>query len=171
MKRNPKLFRKRFQRWKNGEQVYNAGIPDDEGSIDDVVITPDKEYNDFLNTLPMNQRMTPESEYTTHRYWELNEKPKTFEESKRKRMYSLQDDYDDNGKFIGRSWHGNSVMITPSGDYEWMKPKHHSTANAELDWYNSKDGSEFRKQYELVDDVNRPGFYKYRRRVQLPVIE
>lgn len=159
MRKDPTKFRERFQRWKNGEQVYDAGLPYDKGSMDDVVITPDKEYNAFINTLPMNQRMTPESEYTTHRYWELNGKPKTFEEAKSRNMYSLEKD---------GTWHAKSIQLTPSGDYEWMKPKRHPTAYKELDWYNSKEGSEFRKQYKLVDDVNRPGFYKYQRRIQLP---
>lgn len=156
MRKDPTQFRQRFQRWKNGEQVYNNGIPTE---MDPVVITPDSQYNSFLNTLPLNQRLTPESEYSTHRYWELNNKPSDFDEAKNKGMYSLEDD---------GLYHSHSVQLTNTGDYEWMKPKHHSTAHMELDWYNSKEGADFKKQYELIDDKNRPGFYKYEKRVKLP---
>lgn len=27
MRKDPTQFRQRFQRWKNGEQVYDAGLP------------------------------------------------------------------------------------------------------------------------------------------------
>ena len=36
------------------------------------------EYHKFLETLPRNQRLTPESEYHTYRYWQLHNKPKNF---------------------------------------------------------------------------------------------
>lgn len=130
--------------------------------MDPVVITPDSQYNSFLNTLPLNQRLTQEEEYSTHRYWELNDKPSDFNEAKNIGMYSLEDD---------GTYHANSVQLTKSGDYEWMKPKHHSTAHMELDWYNSAEGADFKKQYRLVDDENRPGFYKYEKRVKLPKYE
>jgi len=67
----------------NGEKVYDAGkalpgykdgkdtekIYAPNNQLEDVVITPDRQYNQYLNTLPLNQRMTPESEYSSHRYW------------------------------------------------------------------------------------------------------
>ena len=77
MKRNSRDFKDRFRRWKNGEQVYDGG------RIKEVIVTPDNQYNQFLNTLPDNQKYTPEYEYRTHRYWELNDKPKDFAEGKR----------------------------------------------------------------------------------------
>jgi hypothetical protein len=36
-----------------------------------------------------------------------------------------------------------------TGIYEFMKSKHHSTINKELDWYNSKEGKDFRNNYNL----------------------
>lgn len=51
-------FKKRFNRWKKGEKVYEAGR-----KLPEVVITPDEEYNAYLNTLPDNQRLTPNEEY------------------------------------------------------------------------------------------------------------
>lgn len=38
MRRDPKQFRERFQRWKNGEQVYDAGLPKYEMGKDDEAI-------------------------------------------------------------------------------------------------------------------------------------
>jgi hypothetical protein len=36
-----------------------------------------------------------------------------------------------------------------TGIYEFMKSKHHSTINKELDWYKSKGGKDFRNKYDL----------------------
>lgn len=154
MRKDPKEFRERFKRWKAGEKVYEAGR-----TLPEVVITPDKQYNKFLNTLPDNQRLTPEEEYTTHRYWELNDKPKNFEEAINKKMYSFEDD---------KLWHGNSVAYNKNTDnYEFMKPRNHPTVHYETDWYSSDEPNavQFRKEYDLQDDKNRPGFYKYQKRV------
>lgn len=123
----------------------------------EVVITPDYEYNQFLNTLPDNQRLTPENEYSTYRYWRLNDKPKSFEEAIAKDMYSF--DKDDN------LWHGSSVAFNSStGEYEFMKPDSHDTYQKEIDWYNSPAGKNFRKDFMLTKDKNRKGYSKYIRR-------
>ena len=78
MRRDPTEFRKRFALYKQGKSPYKNGRP---AEAPEVVITPDYEYNQFLNTLPDNQRLTPEEEYTTHKYWELHNKPKDFQEA------------------------------------------------------------------------------------------
>ena len=36
--------------------------------LPEIIITPDSEYNEFLNSLPSNQKYTPESEYSTYKY-------------------------------------------------------------------------------------------------------
>lgn len=36
---------------------------------EEVIITPDREYNKYLNTLPDNQRFTPNEEYDSYLYW------------------------------------------------------------------------------------------------------
>lgn len=92
------------------------------------IVTPDKEYSYFLNSLPDNQRFTPESDYSTRRYWELNGKPRDFDEAKRKGMYTL--DPSDG------MYHANSIAWGEDGVGYFMKPRHHDTVGYETDWYN-----------------------------------
>lgn len=51
MRRDPSKFRERFNRWKNGEQVYNAGVPmtDDEYAavMERVAIDNNSEWNKY----------------------------------------------------------------------------------------------------------------------------
>jgi hypothetical protein len=47
-------------------------------------------------------------------------------------------------------WHARSVAENPeTGEIEFMKAWNHPNLNMELDWYNSDDGAEFRKEWEL----------------------
>lgn len=88
------------------------------------------------------------------RYWELNGKPKNFDEAVKKGMYSKEAD----------GWHAHTVWYNPKADeYEFMKSSTHPTLQYELDWYNSNDpeATEFRSQYEL--QKTEP-YYKYVRR-------
>lgn len=118
----------------------------------EVVITPDDDYNIFLNTLPDNLRLTPESDYRNYRSWELHGKPRNFNEGIQEHMYTLQED----------GYHGSSVAYNrETGNYEFLKPKDHPTLNLELDWYNSNDPDavDFRKHYYLDKSTN-PYQYK-----------
>lgn len=137
----------------------------------EVIITPDKEYTYYLNTLPDNQRLTPNNEYDSYLYWKLHGKPKDFKEAYAKGMFNY--DHSDNG------YHANSIAWGKDGIGYFMKPKTHSTVHMETDWFNKglvaeeggwqrpetfqewKDAREFRNSYELVDDPNRPNFYRY----------
>ena len=125
-------FRARFEAYKNGKsvsEIYDAGLPKDNIA-----------FQNFLKTLPDNQKYTSESSYRNRRYWELNGKPKDFSEAIAKGMYSY--DTSDNG------WHANSVALNEStGEYEFMKPNWHNTKMYEDAWYYSKDGEEFRDRY------------------------
>lgn len=132
-----------------------------------------QEYKDFKNSLPKNQRLTPESEYRTYLYWQLWGKPKNFQ-------YTLNHP-DEDGNYMytwddsDRSYHGNSIAWKDGMGY-FIKPKDHPTLKYELDYYNKgliteeggkqrpakgqelKDWQNFKNNYNLVEDGN---FYKY----------
>ena len=114
----------------------------------------------YLQSLPENQRDS--TNYRVRDYWEYNGRPKNFEEAKRKGMFVEQEDFDNSGKSLGKSWHGFTVAENPNtGELEFMKSSTHPTIQKELDWYNSDDGAEFRSQYELV---KTEPYYKYVKR-------
>lgn len=114
----------------------------------------------YLQSLPENQRDS--TNYRVKDYWEYNGRPKDFEEAKRKGMFVEQEDFDDIGKSLGKSWHGFTVAENPNtGELEFMKSSSHPTIQKELDWYNSDDGADFRSQYELV---KTEPYYKYVKR-------
>ena len=136
-RRDPSGFRKRVEAYKNGtpiDEIYDGGY------IKEPVITPDPQYNEYVNSLPDNQRLTPESQYRSHRYWELNDKPKNFAEAIGKGMFEYNTG--DN------SWHANSAAFNKdTGEYEFMKPNWHDTKMYEDAWYYSKEGENFRSKY------------------------
>lgn len=108
----------------------------------------------FVSTLPDNQKPTKDGGFNVKRYWELNGKPKNFDEAIERGMYSQEED----------GWHAHTVQYNPEADeYEFMKSSTHPTLQYELDWYNSNDpeATEFRSQYEL--QKTEP-YYKYVRR-------
>ena len=106
-------------------------------------------YNTFKGTLPNNLRNTPESEYRMHKLWEYNGKPNNFNTALINNVFTLQDD----------GFHAPSVSENPrTGIIEFLKPKNHPTVNMELDWYNSPEAKDFRKQYKL-DTTSNP--YRY----------
>ena len=114
----------------------------------------------YLQSLPENQRDS--TNYRVRDYWEYNGRPRNFEEAKRKGMFVEQEDFDNSGKSLGKSWHSFTVAENPStGELEFMKSSTHPTIQKELDWYNSDDGAEFRSQYELV---KTEPYYKYVKR-------
>jgi hypothetical protein len=137
----------------------------------EVVITPDQEYNLYLNTLPDNQRFTPNDAYDSYLYWKLNGKPRNFREAYDKGMFTW--DSSDN------SYHANSIAFGDDGVGYFMKPKTHDTVGFETDWFNkglvTEEGDaqrpmtpeeraewlNFRSQYNLIDDPDRPNYYRY----------
>ena len=142
-----------------------------EGGETEVVIAPDSEYNQYLNTLPDNQRFTPNDKYDSYLYWKLNGKPKNFQEAIVKGMFNY--DRSDN------SYHANSIAFGDDGIGYFMKPKDHDTVGYELDWFNkgliTEEGGyqrqmtpeerfewlNFRRNYQLLNDPNRPNYYRY----------
>lgn len=106
----------------------------------------DFEY--YLSTLPENQRDS--TNFRVKDYWIFNGKPKDFQEAINKEMFSQQSD----GK-----WHANTIAWNPeTGEGEFMKSPNHETIQKEIDWYNSKDGENFRRQYTLVKSTP---YWKY----------
>lgn len=140
----------------------------------EVIITPDSEYNRYLNTLPDNQRFTPNDKYDSYLYWKLNGKPKDFKEAHDKGMFTY-----DNSDHV---YHANSVAWEDEDTGYFMKPKDHDTVKYELDWFNKglvteeggwqrpetlsewRESKDFRNDYDLLDDSNRPNFYMYKRK-------
>ena len=137
----------------------------------EVIITPDSEYNEYLNTLPDNQRFTPNDEYDSYMYWKLHGKPRDFKEAYNRDMFHY--DHSDN------SYHANSIAWGDDGIGYFMKPKTHPTVGYELDWFNKGlvteegghqrpetpeeklENDKFRKNYMLIDDPVRTNFYRY----------
>ena len=118
----------------------------------------------YLQSLPENQRDS--TNYRVKDYWIFNGRPRDFEEAKRKGMFVEQEDFDDTGKSLGKSWHSFTVAENPNtGELEFMKSSSHPTIQKELDWYNSDDGKYFRSQYELV---KTEPYYKYVKR-KIPI--
>ena len=118
----------------------------------------------YLQSLPENQRDS--TNYRVKDYWIFNGRPRNFEEAKRKGMFVEQEDFDDTGKSLGKSWHSFTVAENPNTDeLEFMKSSSHPTIQKELDWYNSDDGKYFRSQYELV---KTEPYYKYVKR-KIPI--
>ena len=118
----------------------------------------------YLQSLPDNQRDS--TNYRVKDYWIFNGRPSNFEEAKRKGMFVEQEDFDDTGKSLGKSWHSFTVAENPNtGELEFMKSSSHPTIQKELDWYNSDDGKYFRSQYELV---KTEPYYKYVKR-KIPI--
>ena len=167
----------RRRTFKCGKDAYQGGKDNDIVPFkqrEEVIITPDVEYNAYLNTLPDNQRFTPNDAYDSYYYWQLNGKPKDFVEAYNKGMFT----YDNSDGM----YHANSVAFGKDGNGHFMKPKTHDTVGYELDWYNNgiiteeggkqhqakgkekREWQKFKKEYELVDDPDRPNFYMYRKR-------
>lgn len=139
MYKDPTKFRDRFQSYKNGKMPYKNGRP-----------IEDEEFESFRQTLPDNQKQL--GDYRTRRYWELNDKPKTFGEAIGRGMYNLGDSkqYGQYGIKIP-AWHANSVAYDQSsGNYEFMKPNTHSTRWMEdVYGYWGSGMQDFRENYKL----------------------
>lgn len=114
----------------------------------------------YLQSLPQAQRDS--TNFRVRDYWEYNGRPKNFDEARKKGMFEWKEDFDQNGKSLGWSWHAFTVAKNPNADeYDFMKSSSHPTVQKEIDWYNSDAGSEFRREYEL--QKVQP-YYKYVKR-------
>lgn len=110
-------------RYKLNKMYDNGGTVDDE------------RYNNFVSTLPNNQK--PTSDFDVRRYWELNGRPKTFDEAIKLGMYTMNDD---------GYYHANSVAYNNNTDnYEILKSVAHPSRMWEQVAYFSNP--EFNKQY------------------------
>ena len=127
----------------------------DGGMLSEVIVTPNRDYNVFLNSLPPNQRYGG-NDFNTYRYWELHGKPVDFEAALKTNppMYTLEDD---------GYYHAGSIAYNRDNDtYEFMKSPNHPTVDLELlQYWNNPDLEEFRSNYGLDLDSNS---YKYIRR-------
>lgn len=133
---------------------FKKGGSIEEKNLPEVVITPDEEYNYFINSLPENLKDYDDS-YRMKRLWELSGSPKDFNQARKEGVFSAT------GKYK-KIYHAPSVVLNnETGEYEFLKSAKHPTIRKELDWYYSDDpeATEFRNQYDL-DDSGYP-WYKY----------
>ena len=116
----------------------------------------DTQYEDYRKTLPRNQR-NEDPDFNMYRYWELNGKPKNFKQAKERGMFTW------NNK--DKSYHAGSVAYDQANDrYEFVKsPNHHSVDMELLQYFNSDEMSNFRRDWKLNMDHNP---YLYERRKQ-----
>lgn len=126
-------------------------------------LTDDEKYEIFRNSLPANLANSDPKIYRLRRFWELNGKPPVFTPYPDENGDSLYT-FNNNDKL----WHTGSVAYNNDTDeYEFLKNSNHPTIKGEIDWYNSKDGSRFRRDWQLIttdDNGNQLDFYKYTRR-------
>lgn len=107
------------------------------------------DFESFQATLPENLRI-PDDRYDMQRYWELNGKPKDFEEALSKNMFALDDD----GLYHAYS----TVWNQDRGVQEWVKRKDHPTAWME----NSATAlNGFQDKWRIQNDPEHPGFLMY----------
>jgi hypothetical protein len=100
---------------------------------------PEKDYRNFLDTLPENLR-TEDPLYDMRYLWEQSGSPKDFKEAVAKGLFT-KDPKDG-------LWHGGSVDPKTN---RFLKHKDHPTVQKELDWYygNTKEAKAFREEHDL----------------------
>lgn len=148
-----------------------------------------QKYIDFINDVrehaPNLGKLSPEG-YNMYRSWELNGKPRTFEEGLQENMYGLHND---------GTYHGNTIAWNrETNEGEWLKHKNYKTSWMEKAFYDGytweqdekgnpifsddqplyegvrpilkkltgkklEESEKFRSQYDLVEDSN--GWRKY----------
>lgn len=85
------------------------------------------DYEYFLSTLPDNLKNSGDG-YNMYRYWELNGRPKDFEEARQIEMFRLFED----------GYHAPTIAWNQdTGIGEFMKPKDHPSVWREVDYYNN----------------------------------
>ena len=128
-------------------------LPTKKRKADGTIVDADKAFNDYVSTLPENQRDS--KDFNVRRYWELNGRPANFDEAVNRGMFKMNDN--------DKMWHAGTVAYNKAADeYEFMKSPDHPTIGMEVDAYNnSPEMAEFRQNYYL-DQSTTP--WKYRRR-------
>ena len=67
---------------------------------------------------------------------------------------------------LGGDGTGHGASVNPFTN-KFLKSRSHPTVQKEVDWYNSPQGSDFRREYELkkTNALGRPRkFFKYKKR-------
>lgn len=67
---------------------------------------------------------------------------------------------------LGDDGSGHGASVNPFTGV-FLKSRNHPTVQKELDWYNSPQGADFRREYELkkTNSLGRPRkFFKYKKR-------
>lgn len=95
------------------------------------------EYKLFKRSLKQNAPYLIENDdFNMERYWELNGKPKNWNEAVLKKLFEISDD----GKY-----HAYTIAWNENGEGEWMKSSNHPTIKYEEAWFDGysldKDGN------------------------------
>lgn len=95
------------------------------------------EYKLFKRSLKQNAPYLIENDdFNMERYWELNGKPKNWNEAILKKLFEISDD----GKY-----HAYTIVWNENGEGEWMKSSNHPTIKYEEAWFDGysidKDGN------------------------------
>lgn len=95
------------------------------------------EYKLFKRSLKQNAPYLIENDdFNMERYWELNGKPKDWNEAILKKLFEISDD----GKY-----HAYTIAWNENGEGEWMKSSNHPTIKYEEAWFDGysldKDGN------------------------------
>ena len=94
-------------------------------------------YNDWIKTVPKDRQG---DNYNLEKAYYIAPE----EELEAWRTSSVKD-------LIEGKNHLNTAYETTNGDWEFMKSKNHPTVFFEHQWYNSKEGEPFRKEYEYIN--------------------
>lgn len=116
-------------------------------------------YNTFVETLPDNMKHTDTAKYDMYRYWELNGRPKDFEEAKKKEMFHKESD---------GYYHANTLAeVTNSpdkhyGTLEFIKAKNHNTIGLEVGAYLKDKNHPMRNKEYILDYTGDKARYRPR---------
>lgn len=116
-------------------------------------------YNTFVETLPDNMKYTDPAKYDMYRYWELNGRPKDFEEAKKKEMFHKESD---------GYYHASTLAeVTNSpdkhyGTLEFIKAKNHNTIGLEVGAYLKDKNHPMRNKEYILDYTEDKARYRPR---------
>lgn len=135
-------------------------------------IISNKQFDHFVSTLPDN--LKPGSDYDMYSYWEINGKPKDFNKAVEDKLFVFNDQ--------DSLWHAYTLAWDARGNGRFMKSKNHPTLYMETDRFRhgiitdgngtqrretpeeKADFDQFRNNYKIIDDPDRPGYYMYIRK-------
>lgn len=116
-------------------------------------------YNTFVETLPDNMKHTDPAKYDMYRYWELNGRPKDFEEAKKREMFHKEAD---------GYYHASTLAeVTNSpdkhyGTLEFIKAKNHNTIGLEVGAYLKDKNHPMRNKEYILDYTGDKARYRQR---------